>query len=49
VCTLDRKSTRLSSDLEAVERLRLGMVYDFDPDVVNTLSRIVERSASFSL
>ena len=42
-------SMEASRRLEAVERLRLGMVYDFDPDVVNTLSRIVERSASFSL
>ncbi len=34
---------------EALERLRLGMVYDFDPKVVETLSRIVERNTSFAM
>ena len=28
----------------ALERLRLAMAYDYDPRVVETLSRIVERS-----
>jgi response regulator RpfG family c-di-GMP phosphodiesterase len=34
---------------EALERLRLGMAYDYDPKVVETLSRIVERSTHFGL
>lgn len=34
---------------DALERLRLGMAYDYDPKVVETLSRIVERSTSFSI
>jgi hypothetical protein len=34
---------------DALERLRLGMAYDYDPKVVETLSRIVERSTSFAL
>jgi hypothetical protein len=34
---------------DALERLRLGMAYDYDPRVVETLSRIVERNTSFSL
>jgi hypothetical protein len=29
--------------LEAVEQLRLGMVYNYDPQVVATLARVVER------
>jgi len=35
----------LESDrrLEALERLRLGMAYDFDPRVVETLARVVGR------
>lgn len=33
-----------SRRLEALERLRLGMAYEYDPVVVETLSRIVERS-----
>jgi len=37
----------LESDrrLEALERLRLGMAYDFDPRVVETLARVVGRGA----
>jgi response regulator RpfG family c-di-GMP phosphodiesterase len=38
-----------SRRFEALERLRLGMVYDFDPKVVETLSRIVERNTSFAM
>jgi HD-GYP domain-containing protein (c-di-GMP phosphodiesterase class II) len=38
-----------SRRFEALERLRLGMVYDFDPKVVETLSRIVERNTTFAL
>jgi hypothetical protein len=34
---------------DALERLRLGMAYDYDPKVVETLSRIVERSTRFGL
>jgi len=29
---------------EALERLRLGMAYEYDPRVVDTLSRVIERS-----
>ena len=32
-----------------LERLRLGMAYDYDPKVVETLSRIVERNTSFAI
>ncbi len=31
--------------LEALERLRLGMAYEYDPRVVESLSRVVERSS----
>jgi len=31
--------------LEALERLRLGMAYEYDPLVVESLSKIVERTA----
>lgn len=34
---------------DALERLRLGMAYDYDPKVVETLSRIVERNTSFAI
>ena len=30
--------------LEALERLRLGMAYEYDPVVVESLSRVVARS-----
>ena len=30
--------------LDALERLRLGMAYDFDPRVVETLARIVRKT-----
>ena len=33
--------------LEALERLRLGMAYEYDPRVVDSLSRIVDRSTRF--
>ncbi|HTY70899.1 MAG TPA: HD domain-containing phosphohydrolase [Actinomycetes bacterium] len=33
-----------SRGLDAIERLRLGMAYDYDPRVVETLARIVRRS-----
>jgi hypothetical protein len=35
--------------LEALERLRLGMAYEYDPRVVETLSRIVERTTRFDV
>jgi response regulator RpfG family c-di-GMP phosphodiesterase len=31
--------------LSALERLRLGMTYDYDPRVVDALGRVLERSA----
>ena len=47
---LRRPGRRLRSStarrLDALERLRLGMAYDFDPRVVETLARIVARPAS---
>jgi hypothetical protein len=33
-----------SRRLEALERLRLSMAYDYDPRVVDTLARVVERN-----
>ena len=38
-------SVLLSSQLEALERLRLGMAYEYDPTVVESLSKTVERAA----
>ena len=35
--------------LEALERLRLGMAYEYDPLVVNSLSKTVERSARLAV
>jgi hypothetical protein len=32
--------------LDALERLRLGMAYEYDPRVVAALSRVVERTMS---
>jgi hypothetical protein len=32
--------------LDALERLRLGMAYEYDPRVVDALSRVVERTTS---
>ena len=32
--------------LAALERLRLAMAYDYDPRVVETLSRVVERTTA---
>jgi hypothetical protein len=30
--------------LDALERLRLGMAYEYDPRVVAALSRVIERA-----
>jgi hypothetical protein len=38
------ESADYSRCLDAVERLRLGMAYDYDPRVVETVARIVRRS-----
>ena len=38
-------SELLSRQLEALERLRLGMAYEYDPTVVESLSKTVERGA----
>lgn len=38
-------SAETSRRLEALERLRLGMAYEYDPLVVESLSKIVERTA----
>ncbi len=38
-------SYEVSRQLEALERLRLGMAYEYDPTVVESLSKTVERSA----
>ena len=40
-------SIEMGRRLEALERLRLGMAYDYDPRVVDSLSRIVDRSARY--
>ncbi|MDQ1602170.1 MAG: hypothetical protein QOE01_15 [Actinomycetota bacterium] len=37
-------SVEQSRRLEALERLRLGMAYEYDPRVVDSLSKTVERS-----
>jgi hypothetical protein len=39
------ETAEYSRCLEAVERLRLGMAYDYDPRVVETMARIVRRSS----
>ena len=41
-----RESTRR---LEALERLRLAMAYDYDPRVVSSLARVVERNQRLGL
>jgi hypothetical protein len=33
---------------DALERLRLGMAYEYDPRVVETLTRVVTRTAERS-
>lgn len=38
-------STETTRRLEALERLRLGMAYEYDPTVVESLSKTVERAA----
>jgi response regulator RpfG family c-di-GMP phosphodiesterase len=38
-------SLEVSRQLEALERLRLGLAYEYDPTVVESLSKTVERSA----
>ena len=38
-----------SRRLDALERLRLGMAYEYDPLVVESLSKIVERSARLTV
>jgi hypothetical protein len=35
--------------LNALERLRLGMAYEYDPRVVDSLARVVERSTRFGI
>ena len=35
--------------LEALERLRLSMAYDYDPRVVSSLARVVERQQRLGL
>ena len=38
-------SPEVSRHLEALERLRLGMAYEYDPTVVECLSSTVERAS----
>jgi hypothetical protein len=38
------ESTPAQQRLDALERLRLGMAYEYDPRVVTALSRVVERA-----
>lgn len=40
------ESGRAQRRLDALERLRLGMAYEYDPRVVAALSRVVERTMS---
>jgi response regulator RpfG family c-di-GMP phosphodiesterase len=35
--------------LQGLERLRLGMAYDYDPRIVETLTRVVERTTLLSV
>jgi len=42
-------SRESSRRLEAIERLRLSMAYDFDPVVVQTLARVTEHAAAHAL
>lgn len=37
------ESTEPSRRIEAIERLRLGMAYEYDPRVVDSLARVIER------
>ena len=39
------ESQETSARLDALERLRLGMAYEYDPTVVESLSRTVDRTA----
>ncbi len=39
------ESHETSARLDALERLRLGMAYEYDPTVVESLSRTVDRTA----
>ena len=39
--------TRDISPLEAMEKLHRGSVYDYDPDVVAVLRRMLERRGEF--
>ena len=39
-------STDLASRLDAVERLRLGMAYEYDPRVVEALTRVLEKNSA---
>ncbi|WP_019876164.1 HD-GYP domain-containing protein [Sporichthya polymorpha] len=43
------ESTSSRVRLDALERLRLGMAYEYDPRVVAALSRVVERSLKSSV
>jgi response regulator RpfG family c-di-GMP phosphodiesterase len=42
-------SREIGRRLEALERLRLSMAYDYDPKVVNSLAHVVERSSRLGL
>ena len=41
-------SLEVDRKLRALERLQLGIEREFDPDVVDTLSRIIERQAEYA-
>jgi hypothetical protein len=41
------ESPEVSRRLEALERLRLGMAYEYDPRVVDSLAKTIGRSARF--
>ena len=45
----DLVGASLESDLKlrAIERLQLGIDRDYDPDVVDTLARIIERQTEY--
>lgn len=43
------ESTEASRRIEAIERLRLGMAYEYDPRVVDSLARVIERVNRLSL
>jgi hypothetical protein len=42
-------SVEVGRRLEALERLRLGMAYEYDPKVVDSLTKTVERSARLAV